>query len=203
MKKIPTLFKREFHEDGKFTLTDQVTEGMEWVLTGDGLATVKWDGTPVYYDGTYWFKRFDYKPGRKLPENAVPCQMFADPITGHWPHWIPLNEKDKSDKHIVAAIRNYMKYGSAQLAIGTYEAVGPNINGNHSRHPMNTLMYHGSMIITDFPRDFQRMGWWLNRHAIEGIVFWLNGKPMCKIKRSDFGYTWPLIFVTGKDGETS
>ena len=25
-----------------------------------------------------------------------------------------------------------------------------------------------------------------------GIVFWLNGEPICKIKRSDFGYEWPV-----------
>jgi hypothetical protein len=25
----------------------------------------------------------------------------------------------------------------------------------------------------------------------EGIVFWRNGEPQCKIKRTDFGFTWP------------
>ena len=24
----------------------------------------------------------------------------------------------------------------------------------------------------------------------EGIVFWKDGEPRCKIKRSDFGFTW-------------
>lgn len=23
------------------------------------------------------------------------------------------------------------------------------------------------------------------------IVFWLNGEPVCKIKRKDFGWEWP------------
>ena len=33
---------------------------------------------------------------------------------------------------------------------------------------------------------------WLNGHPVEGLVFWLNGEPMCKIKRTDFGYEWPV-----------
>lgn len=28
-------------------------------------------------------------------------------------------------------------------------------------------------------------------HEIEGIVFWKDGEPRCKIKRSDFGFEWP------------
>lgn len=30
----------------------------------------------------------------------------------------------------------------------------------------------------------------LKNHYIEGLVFWLDGKPVCKIKRSDFGFEW-------------
>ena len=26
----------------------------------------------------------------------------------------------------------------------------------------------------------------------EGIVFWKDGEPQCKIKRSDFGFEWPI-----------
>ena len=25
-----------------------------------------------------------------------------------------------------------------------------------------------------------------------GIVFWKDGEPRCKIKRSDFGFKWPV-----------
>jgi hypothetical protein len=32
---------------------------------------------------------------------------------------------------------------------------------------------------------------YLKENAIEGIVFWLDGEPICKIKRSDFGFPWP------------
>ena len=31
---------------------------------------------------------------------------------------------------------------------------------------------------------------YLKEHYIEGIVFWKDGEPGCKIKRSDFGFEW-------------
>ena len=31
---------------------------------------------------------------------------------------------------------------------------------------------------------------YLQEHYIEGIVFWKDGEPRCKIKRGDFGFKW-------------
>ena len=31
---------------------------------------------------------------------------------------------------------------------------------------------------------------YLKDNYVEGIVFWKDGKPQCKIKRSDFGFEW-------------
>lgn len=47
MKKIPTLFKREFDEKTHkiINILPEVTEGMEWVLKGEGTSTVKIDGS--------------------------------------------------------------------------------------------------------------------------------------------------------------
>ena len=39
-------------------------------------------------------------------------------------------------------------------------------------------------------RTFDGVKWWLNNFYQEGLVFWLNGEPICKIKRSDFGLEW-------------
>lgn len=45
MKKIPTLFEREY-ENGKVVgITPNVYPGMEWVLKGMGDATIKLDGS--------------------------------------------------------------------------------------------------------------------------------------------------------------
>ena len=45
MKKIPTLFKREFEGHNIVNILPEVTPGFEWVLAGEGDATVKWDGS--------------------------------------------------------------------------------------------------------------------------------------------------------------
>lgn len=29
--------------------------------------------------------------------------------------------------------------------------------------------------------------------VLEGIVFWKDGQPQCKIKRTDFGFSWPVV----------
>ena len=45
MKKIPTLFKRIFDAQHHKHVTDELTPGLEWVMEGRGVATVKFDGT--------------------------------------------------------------------------------------------------------------------------------------------------------------
>ena len=42
----------------------------------------------------------------------------------------------------------------------------------------------------DVPRTFEGIRDFLEKNNIEGIVFWKDGEPKCKIKRSDFGFTW-------------
>lgn len=44
MKKIPTLFTRKFENHKVVGISPEVTEGMGWVLNGEGIATVKIDG---------------------------------------------------------------------------------------------------------------------------------------------------------------
>lgn len=45
MKKIPTLFERIYENHRVVGITPNVTPGMEWVLAGEGTATVKIDGS--------------------------------------------------------------------------------------------------------------------------------------------------------------
>ena len=51
------------------------------------------------------------------------------------------------------------------------------------------MVKHGTIII-DVERTFDGIKKYLSDHYIEGIVFWLDGEPRCKIKRSDFGFEW-------------
>jgi hypothetical protein len=51
--------------------------------------------------------------------------------------------------------------------------------------------WHGAEVIRECPRTFEGLRDYLREHKIEGIVFWKDGEPKCKIKRSDFGFKWP------------
>ena len=59
MKKIPSLFKRDY--EGARFVYDEVVPGCEWVLDGEGVATVKYDGTSCMVRDGVLYKRYDYK----------------------------------------------------------------------------------------------------------------------------------------------
>jgi len=77
---------------------------------------------------------------------------------------------------------------------GTYEAVGLHFQGNPYGLDEDFLERHGRIKIKDCPRTFDGIREWLRVHPVEGIVFWLDGEPKCKIKRSDFGFKWPTDY---------
>lgn len=189
MKKIPTLFEREYGDDGRIVAVKPIAHsGCEWVLEGEGEATEKVDGSCcAIIDGRLW-KRFDAKPGRKIPPGAIPCITRADPITGHWPHWVRVDAKSKGDKWFVEAWVN-TPWAKED---GTYEAVGVHFQSNPYGLDADFLERHGRIKIKDCPRTFEAIREYLRTHAIEGIVFWKDGEPRCKIKRTDFGFPWPI-----------
>ena len=62
MKKMPTLFHREFQDHHVISISQEVTPGLEWVLAGEGVATEKIDGACcVIIDGVF-YKRYDAMP---------------------------------------------------------------------------------------------------------------------------------------------
>lgn len=186
-KKIPTLFKRVF-DDGAVYITKDVTPGCEWVLAGEGEATERVDGAAVARIDGVWYKRFDAKDGRKIPAGSIACSAHRDPVTGHWPHWTPAELKNPSNRWLAAAIDNTPWIGEED---GTFELVGRHIQGNPYGLDDDFLERHGRIKIKDFPRDFDGMREYFRTHFIEGVVFWMDGQPQCKIKRSDFGFKWP------------
>lgn len=192
MKKIPTLFVRPYLAERNHTVAPIVTPGLEWVLKGEGVATLKWDGTAVYYNGDKWYKRYDAK-GKVPPEGSIPCQEAPTPFTGHWPHWAPILWDDNSDKYIKEAILNSCIDGLEPIeGVGTYEAIGPKIQANPYNLKSHILRKHGMLEIPLFPRDYEGMKEYLEHHSMEGVVFWKDGEPKCKIKRTDFGFEWPI-----------
>ena len=81
MRKIPTLFVRDWDGDRRYVL-DEVAPGCEWVTKGDGIATRKYDGTCVMFDGSAWspdriaamFDRFRHR----LPELLEQVRSLPD-----------------------------------------------------------------------------------------------------------------------------
>lgn len=188
MKKIPTLFKRVYKNHKVIDIIDEITPGCEEAFK-NGIATVKIDGSCCAIIDGVFYKRFDAKKGRKIPEGAIPC-CDPDPVTGHWPHWVKVNQNDPADKWFMEAIKNYT-YIFPNPENGTYEAVGPHFQGNPYGMFHDTLKKHGTYEAR-VKRDFESIKTYLTNHKIEGLVFWLNDEPVCKIKRSDFGLPWPV-----------
>ena len=198
MKKIPTLFERVFNGHRLERVLSNVTPGCEFVLEGKGIATIKMDGSCCAVIDGKFYKRYDAKGRKKVPAGSIPC-CDPDPVTGSWPHWAPVYKDDPSDKWFVAAFKNTAAYRSNRIAghdlwyilEGTYEAMGPHFQGNPNGLKYDILVRHGDDIVT-VERTFEGIRKWLEENEEEGLVFWLNGEPRCKIKRTDFGLGWPI-----------
>lgn len=196
MKKIPTLFRRLYEEHKIIGITPEIAVGCEQAFLR-GEATIKLDGSCCAIIDGKFYKRYDAKRGKSVPDGAIKCQDEADPITGHLPCWVKVDENNSSDKWFIAAMHTAalqyaFSHNGATLPDGTYEAVGKHFQGNPYQLNYDVLKRHGVGTIYDLERSFEGVHKWLHLHGAEGIVFWLDGEPVCKIKRSDFGLEWPV-----------
>ncbi len=176
MRKIITLFQRNY--DGDRLVRNEVVPGAEWVIAGEGVATRKWDGTCCMVRGGKLFKRYDAKRGKTPPPGFEPSQE-PDPVTGHWPGWLPVGDGPEDRWH-----REAMPF---RLFEGTYELVGPKINGNPDSIAHHTLIRHNWFTLPDCPRYFEGLKAYLSTGSIEGIVWHHPDGRMVKIKAKDFG----------------
>lgn len=185
MKKIISLYQRNYEGDRQ--VRDEVVPGAEWVINGEGIATRKWDGTCCMVKDISFYKRYDAKKGKVPPEGFIPAQD-PDPVTGHWPGWLMVNPDAKEDRWHVEAYNNWYDSNKGEvLPDGTYELVGPKINGNPEQYYAHQLIPHGKHIIEDLPRDFYHISSYLSVADIEGIVWHHPDGRMVKIKAKDFG----------------
>lgn len=187
MKKIPTLFERVFENRKIVGITDKITPGCEEAFK-HGIPTVKIDGACCAIIDGVFYKRYDAKKGKKPPEGAIPC-CDPDPVTGHWPHWVKVDFNNPDDKWFVKAYEFYTNLRTCTIPDGTYEAIGTHFQGDPYKLGVDTLIKHGSKLIW-VERTFDGVKECLEDNEIEGLVFWLNDEPVCKIKRSDFGLPW-------------
>lgn len=182
MNKIPTLFKRVFGSHQVIDIKDEITPGCEDAFL-HGIATLKVDGACCAIIDGVLYKRYDAKNGKQPPAGAIPC-CNPDPVTGHWPHWVKVDPTNNADKWFVRAMRGNTKDG-------TYEAIGRHFNGNPYGLAYDIGVMHGVCQV-NVERTFAGVKAYLDEHLVEGLVFWLDGEPVCKIKRTDFGFMWPV-----------
>lgn len=176
MKKIPTIFKRN-PENMKELLDEQHPDCL-WVFRGEGVATRKYDGTCVKIEDGQYFKRREVKGGKAIPPGFIKEQ--CDQNTGKIVGWIEVDFNDKSDKWHIEGFR-------PNLQNGTYELVGPKIQGNPEQLVSHILVKHSDALqYTDIPRTFDGIALWLQDKDIEGIVFHHPDGRMGKIKKRDF-----------------
>ena len=174
MKKIRTIFKRD--EIKRNLVTQDPHPECDWVFNGEGVATRKWDGTCFMIRDGKLYKRYDAKHGKIPPPNFEPAQD-PDPITGHQPGWILVGDGPE-DK--------WFREAPSPGHDGTFELVGPRINGNPEGFESHALVAHGYLQL-DAPRTFDELKQYFKGKDIEGIVWHHPDGRMSKIKKKDFG----------------
>lgn len=203
MKEIQSLFMRDY--EGNRQVYDEVVPGPEWVINGEGTPTVKWDGTSCMYADGILYKRYDAKNGKTPPDGWIACEEAPNKETGHFPGWLPVQKYIPEDKWHIEAWENQ----KLELTDGTYELIGPKIQGNPHHQKFHRLVKHGAYTIRDYYEDivktlpclaeelecleqtFQGIKKYLSHAAIEGIVWHHPDGRMVKIKARDFGIKWP------------
>jgi hypothetical protein len=182
MKKIVSLFARDY--DGNRQVFDSIVPGAEWVRAGEGLPTVKIDGTSCHVKDGKLFKRYDVKKDKIPPAGFVPAQD-PDPVTGHWPGWLEVGEGPEDKWHREAFVGEFDDGA-------TYELIGPKVQGNPYKKERYELIKHGSWVFdAEPPRTFEELKKWFAENVVEGIVWHRDNGDMVKIKRRDFGLKWP------------
>jgi hypothetical protein len=180
VKKIPTVFMRDWDNDPKY-VTPEPNPECAWVFAGQGVPTRKLDGTCVRYDGQRWWVRREVKEGKTPPPAFV--EVAADPETGKTVGWEPA-EQSGFAKWVQAALDG--EHSSA-WPTGTYELCGPKVNGNPEGFDEHLLIPHSMAdVFEDVPLDYDGLAVWLHSHLYEGIVWHhSDGERMAKLKRRD------------------
>jgi hypothetical protein len=178
MKKIPTIFMRD-PENMSLVLPDPNLVCV-WVFAGEGVARRKYDGTCVMVKYGKYFKRHTVKKGKEKPLHFI--EVDFDPNTGKHFGWVPV-ENIKENKYHLEAFNRHLLWHD-----GTYELVGPKIQGNPENRHFHELIFHKTAERFPLvPRGYTALKTWIRRIDIEGLVFYHPDGRMAKIKKRDFG----------------
>lgn len=202
MKKIKTLFVIDRNTN---LATQTPNEGTDWVFKGEGKATIKYDGTACMFKDGVLYKRYDRKLKKQytqkarsmgsdfvatddmfneVPADAIPCEEKPDPKSFHFPHWVKVSKDNPQDQFHLDA------FSKGRFEDGTYELLGPKINGNAYELTENKLVKHGVDVVDVPDRTYEGMfDLLVNLHG-EGVVFHHNDGRMVKCRRKDYGLFW-------------
>src|SRR6478609_6402988 len=209
MQKIPTVFLRD--ENDMRRLTHTVHPACQWVIDGEGTATRKYDGTCGMLDERgHWWMRREVKPGKPIPEKFV--EVNHDKATGKLMGWVPSDPqgyghpmidalditgvaKDLALSGAPGAFKDVMREASKDLAPGTYELIGPKINGNPENCERHQLIPHKQALVLENdlykpPYSFEALQhfvlWAVTDLGFEGVVWHHKDGRMAKLKGRDY-----------------
>jgi hypothetical protein len=194
MKKMTTLYKQEFDQlpnnKGRVFsgLSQETNTENDWVFTDPTtVAYRKLDGASaaiingkVYY--RYMSRQRKNTPAQ-IPVDGIPAQPNIDEATQTHPYWVPAEAKGNGKHHYDAFINQ------PNLPDGTYELIGPSINGNAEHAVTNILVPHNAnKLLVKLPTELTResLKQLIMSQPWEGLVFRNSNDDMCKLRRVDF-----------------
>ena len=182
MKKIPTLFVRDFNNDPSRVLPEYHSDCL-WVRDGEGWPTRKLDGMCCALVNGVFVKRREVRAGKPVPLDFIPST--EDDVTGKRVGWVPIGHGPE-DRYFVEAMERFTPTGRDE----TFELVGPKSQGGVEGWALHALVPHGSegLKFDEVPRDFNGLRGWLADKPIEGVVWHHPDGRMAKIKGRDFGH---------------
>lgn len=193
MRKIPTLFKRDFTNNG--VVFDEYSDGTEWVRAGEGKATRKYDGTSCMVRSSKLYKRYEYKDGKTPPPDFEEADY--DKTTAKHVGWVEVGWGAEDKWH------RDTEYSAnpdrVSLHDGYYELVGRKVQGNpeHIEGEKHALVQFAGdrpadsdvpsvEVLEDVPTGFEELKNYLTDKDIEGVVWHHPDGRMVKIKGKDF-----------------
>lgn len=199
MKKIPTIFDRDWAGD-RSRVVDVPHPDCGWVFAGEGWATRKIDGTCCMVRGGVLFKRREASASALLSKPIPNFEVAEhDSVTDKVVGWVPVSDGPEDRWHREAFEHLHDRQD------GTYELVGPKIQGNPEGYVEHALIPHNGPLLAfigeeEPERDFQSLKEWLAIRDIEGLVFHHSDGRMAKIKRRDFGLDRKAVAAHGLFG---
>lgn len=186
MEKIESLFLR--NED--HSASDEVNPKCLWVYDPPRwTASVKMDGSACLIHRGRFYRRYKLKEEYPIPVGWLHHTFNSAQVSGHG--WLPVRVESPQDRYHLQAWHAMDEDGED----GTYELVGPKVNGNPYRLEECRLFRHGheSVTLYQLPKNpDQWCAFFLEAPAMEGIVFRHEDGRYAKIKARDVGAPWPV-----------